>query len=59
MIFSNSNVNDHDRNLGFQVLNVRCSIDLEKYLVLPIMVGRKKKFAFQCLKDKLKQRINS
>ncbi|KAA3477177.1 reverse transcriptase [Gossypium australe] len=41
------------------VLNVRCSIDPEKYLGLPNMVGQKRKLAFQYLKDRLKQKINS
>lgn len=58
-VFFNSNVNDQDKNLVFQILNVRCSMNPKRYLGLPIMVGRKKKLAFQNLKDHLKQRINS
>ncbi|KAK5785053.1 hypothetical protein PVK06_039598 [Gossypium arboreum] len=57
--FFSSNVNDQDKNLVFQILNVRCSMNPKRYLGLPNMVGRKKKLAFQNLKDRLKQRINS
>ncbi|KAH1097265.1 hypothetical protein J1N35_014186 [Gossypium stocksii] len=46
MVFFSWNVNDHDRNLVFQTLNVRCSIDPEKYLGLPNMVEQKRKMAF-------------
>ncbi|KAA3483062.1 reverse transcriptase [Gossypium australe] len=58
-VFFSSNVTDQDRNLVFQVLGVRCSNDPEKYLGLPNMVGCKRKLAFQVLKDRLKQRVNS
>lgn len=45
--------------MAFQVLNVRCLTDLEKYLGLPNKVGQRRKMAFQALKDRLKQKINS
>lgn len=47
----------------FQALNVRCSTDPESYLGLSNVVGlskvvgRKKKMAFQKLKDRLQQKI--
>ncbi|KAA3476719.1 reverse transcriptase [Gossypium australe] len=59
MVFFSANVSEQDRNLVFQNLRVRCSNDPEKYLGLLNIVGRKKKLAFQVLKDRLKQRINS
>ncbi|KAH1096604.1 hypothetical protein J1N35_013525 [Gossypium stocksii] len=58
-VFFSSNVNDHDKNMVFQFLNVRCSTNPEQYLGLPSLAGRKKKLAFQNLKDRLKQKINN
>ncbi|KAA3460789.1 reverse transcriptase [Gossypium australe] len=58
-MFFSANVYEQDRNFVFQNLGVRCFNDPEKYLGLPNIVGRKKKLAFQVLKDRLKQRINS
>ncbi|KAA3474993.1 reverse transcriptase [Gossypium australe] len=58
-VFFSSNVNDQDRNSAVQILGVRCSNDPEKYLGLLNMVGHKRKWAFQVLKDRLKQRINN
>ncbi|KAA3459022.1 reverse transcriptase [Gossypium australe] len=58
-VFFSSNVNDQERNLVCQALNVQNSNDPNKYLGLQSMVGRKRKLAFQVLKDRLKQRINS
>lgn len=52
-------MNEQDKNMVFQSLNVRCSTNPEKYLDPPNMVGWKKKLAFQNLKDHLKQKINS
>ncbi|XP_052874614.1 uncharacterized protein LOC128280487 [Gossypium arboreum] len=40
-------------------MNVPFSTDMKKYLGLPNRVGRKKKRAFQHLKDGLRQKINS
>lgn len=59
MVFFSSNVADYDKNLALQSLNVRCSTEAERYLRLPNMVGRKKKMAFQSLKDRLKRKIDS
>ncbi|KAA3459814.1 reverse transcriptase [Gossypium australe] len=58
-VFFSLNVTDQDRNLVVQVLGVRCSNDPNRYLGLPNMVGRKRKLAFQVLKDRIKQRINN
>ncbi|XP_017635935.1 uncharacterized protein LOC108478000 [Gossypium arboreum] len=43
----------------YEGLNVHCSTNMEKYLGLSNRVGRKKKRAFQNLKDRLKQKNNS
>ncbi|KAA3467187.1 reverse transcriptase [Gossypium australe] len=47
-----------DRDLVTPALVVQSSLDLEKYLVLPITVGRNKKRVFQSIKDKIQERIN-
>lgn len=57
--FFSSNVADQDKDMVFQILNVRSSSNPKTYLSLPNMVERRKKIAFQKLKDRLKQRINS
>ncbi|KAA3457116.1 reverse transcriptase [Gossypium australe] len=57
-VFFSANVTDQERNVVCQTFNVQCSNDPNKYLGLPSMVGRKRKLAFQGLKDRLKQRIN-
>ncbi|KAK5772714.1 hypothetical protein PVK06_049008 [Gossypium arboreum] len=57
--FFSSNVTDRDKNLVVEALNVRCSTEAERYLGLPNMVGRRKKEAFQVLKDRLKRKIDS
>lgn len=41
------------------ILGVRRSTDPERYLGLPNLVGRKKRAAFQVLKDRFKQRIDN
>lgn len=43
-VFFSSNVEDQDKNLVFQILNVRCSTNPENYLGLPNTMGRKKKW---------------
>ncbi|KAH1106857.1 hypothetical protein J1N35_010625 [Gossypium stocksii] len=58
-MFFSSNMVDQDKDMVFHVLNVQCLTNPEKYLRLPNIVGRNKKMAFQNLKDRLKQRINS
>ncbi|KAK5835953.1 hypothetical protein PVK06_011679 [Gossypium arboreum] len=57
--FFSSNVTDHDKNLAFQTLSIRCSTEPKKYLGLPNMMGRSKKMDFQVLKDRLKQKMNN
>ncbi|KAG8491705.1 hypothetical protein CXB51_015144 [Gossypium anomalum] len=54
--FFSSNVVDHNKNLVLQSLNVRCSTEVERYLGLPNMVGRRKKMAFQSLKKSYEKR---
>ncbi|KAA3484158.1 reverse transcriptase [Gossypium australe] len=56
-IFFSSNTAEGAKNEISRVLGVRCSTNIEKYLGLPNVVGRKKKVSFQNLKDKINQRI--
>ncbi|KAA3490760.1 reverse transcriptase [Gossypium australe] len=56
-IFFSSNTAEGAKNEISRVLGVRCSTNIEKYLRLPNVVGRKKKESFQNLKDKINQRI--
>lgn len=58
-VFVSNNVNDWGKNLVSKKMNVPFSTDMKKYLGLPNRVGRKKKRAFQHLKDRLRQKINS
>ncbi|KAH1092283.1 hypothetical protein J1N35_019540 [Gossypium stocksii] len=48
-----------DRRAIARILGVRSSNDLKRYLGLPNVVGRRKKEAFQNLKDRLKKRIDN
>lgn len=57
-VYFSANVSTHDKMLVSQVLNVRSSSDPEKFLGLPNMVGRRKKQAFQIIKDKMRKKIN-
>lgn len=50
-IFFNSNTQEGDKRILTRVLGVHSSINLERYLDLPNLVGRKKKASFQSLKD--------
>lgn len=58
-IFFSTNTEEEVRRIITRVLGVRSSNDPERYLGLPNMVGRKKKAAFQVLKDRLRQRIDN
>ncbi|KAA3468114.1 reverse transcriptase [Gossypium australe] len=58
-VFFSSNTREEEKNLVTRILGVRSSNDPERYLGLPNMVGRRKKEAFQNLKDRFKQRIDN
>ncbi|KAA3457378.1 reverse transcriptase [Gossypium australe] len=58
-IFFSSNTSTEGKDLVTRLLGVRSSNDLERYLGLPNMVGRRKKEAFQNLKDRFRQRIDN
>lgn len=58
-VFYSSNVNSYTRlNVG-RTLGVSCGDSLEKYLGLPCIVGRNKKWAFASLRDKIGSQISS
>ncbi|KAH1107357.1 hypothetical protein J1N35_011125 [Gossypium stocksii] len=50
---------EEDKRLVVHELGVRCSNEPERYLGLPNMVGRRKKEAFQNLKDRIKKQIDN
>lgn len=52
------NVNKRDRQLVEGVLGVRCSLDLDKYLGLPMVIGRNKKVVFRPILDNIRNKIN-
>ncbi|KAA3482263.1 reverse transcriptase [Gossypium australe] len=52
-IFYSSNTSEESKRQILAILGVRSSTDMEKYLGLPNIVGRRKKESFQNLKDKL------
>lgn len=54
-VFFSKNTLDEDRSQVVNLLGVRRSNDPEIYLGLPNMVGRRKKEAFQNLKDRFKK----
>ncbi|KAA3489221.1 reverse transcriptase [Gossypium australe] len=56
-IFYSSNTSEESKRQVLEILGVRPSTDMEKYLGLPNMVGRRKKESFQNLKDKIQIRI--
>ncbi|KAA3455435.1 reverse transcriptase [Gossypium australe] len=58
-VFFSSNTGFEKKRMVSQMLGVRSSNDPEGYLGLPNMVGRRKKAAFQILKDRLKKRIDN
>ncbi|KAA3467731.1 reverse transcriptase [Gossypium australe] len=53
-----SNISEGAKKEIPDVLGVRCSTNLEKYLELPNVAGKRKKESFQNLKDKVNQRIS-
>ncbi|KAG8482089.1 hypothetical protein CXB51_027072 [Gossypium anomalum] len=53
------NTREEDRQMVVNLLGVRSSSEPEHYLGLPNIVARKKKEAFQNLKDRLKKRIDN
>ncbi|KAA3472832.1 reverse transcriptase [Gossypium australe] len=59
IIFFSTNTQEGERRTTINLLGVRSSNDLERYLGLPNMVGRRKKSSFQGLKDRLKQQIDN
>lgn len=59
MVFFSTNTKDREREVVSQILGVRRANDLERYLGLPSMVGRRKRSSFQILKDRLKQKIDN
>lgn len=54
MIFFSSNTVEEDKENISTEMGIRHSTNIEKYLRLPNMVGRKKKESFQNLKDRIK-----
>ncbi|KAA3468408.1 reverse transcriptase [Gossypium australe] len=54
-----TNTQERERMAVSQVLKVRRSIDIERYLGLPSKVGKRKRSSFQNLKDRSKQRIDN
>ncbi|KAH1096796.1 hypothetical protein J1N35_013717 [Gossypium stocksii] len=59
VIFYSSNTTARDKEKISSLLSVRSSTNLEKYLGLSNVVGRRKKKAFQNLKDRIISRIDS
>ncbi|KAA3474108.1 reverse transcriptase [Gossypium australe] len=58
-VFFSSNTRAEEKDLVTRILGVRSSNDPERYLGLPNMVGKRKKEAFQNLKDCFRQRIDN
>lgn len=58
-IFFSKNTQEDVKMTIVGMLGVRSSINPERYLGLPNLVGRGKKATFQRLKDSLKQRIDN
>ncbi|KAG8491201.1 hypothetical protein CXB51_014347 [Gossypium anomalum] len=58
-VFFNSNIREEEKRVVNRILGVRSSNDPERYLGLPNMVDKRKKEAFQNLKDIFKQRIEN
>lgn len=47
------------RQIVITQLGIHSSNELERYLGLPSLVGKRKKESFQAFKDKMKQRIDN
>ncbi|KAK5819222.1 hypothetical protein PVK06_024193 [Gossypium arboreum] len=58
-VFFSSNIQEKDKTTISRILGVRSSNNPERYLGLPNMADRRKKMAFQILKDRIKERIDS
>ena len=58
-IFFSSNTSEMTKDLVKQTLNVQSGLENDKYLGLPIMIGKDKHKEFKFIKDKVKVRINS
>lgn len=58
-VFFSSNTREEEKRLVTRILGVQSSNDPEHYLGLPNMFSRRKKKAFQNLKDRFKQRIEN
>ncbi|KAK8657530.1 hypothetical protein V6N13_035761 [Hibiscus sabdariffa] len=59
LIFFSSNVEQYTRGQIGSLLGVRVSTDPEKYMGLPIMVGRKKREAFSYYLDRFNKKTNN
>lgn len=57
IVFYNSNTPTCDRSSVTDILEMRSSNEPERYLSLPTIIGKNKKFAFQILKDHFHQRV--
>ncbi|KAA3480252.1 reverse transcriptase [Gossypium australe] len=58
-VFFSKNTPESEKTAVLQILTIRISNDIERYLGLPNMVGRKKRSSFQNLKDRLNQKIDN
>lgn len=58
-IFFSSNTSESDKSQILQVLGVRATNCVEKYLGLPAIVGRSRRMAFTSLKDRIWARISN
>lgn len=58
-VFYSSNTGVHEKDEVAHLLGVRVSANAKKYLGFPNFMGRNKCLAFQSLKDRLHQKINS
>lgn len=59
LIYFGANVTERDRIIISNTLRVRVSLNLEKYLGLPMMVGRSKERAFVHYVDKIRSRLDN
>lgn len=59
LLFFSTNTQEEVKKITIKVLEIHSTNDLEQYQGLPNLVGKKKKVAFQNLKDRLQQRIDN